>query len=152
MKNGKNIVFAIFLSFISILSTFVFPINIFAQFAQTADEITGTIDVPPGVAQYQTASQAGGGDIGIIFFMSNMIKLFTVVMGLYVVFNVILAGYHFIFTTGDASAYEKARSQITQSAIGLMLIVMAYTFTGIVSLIFFGDPMFILNPVIPALP
>lgn len=145
MKLFKNLPSQIFFFCACFVSLLLFPQ--FA-FAQTAQDITGKIDVPPGVVVYQNDAQAAGADIGLIYFMSNMIKLFTVVMGLYVVFNVILAGYHFIFTTGDASAYEKVRSQITQSAMGLMLIVMAYTLTGLISLLFFGDPLFILNPTI----
>lgn len=111
--------------------------------AQTAEVITGKIAVPPGVENYVQKSSE---DIALIFFLSNMIKVFTIVAGLYVVFNVILAAFFFINSNGDASAYEKSRTQITQSAIGLLLIVMSYTLTGLVGLLFFGDASIFLNP------
>lgn len=127
-----------------ICSFFVMPNLIHAQ---TAEDLgIGTIDTPPGVDLYEQAAQAEGAEIGIIYFMSNMIKLFTVVAGIWVILNGILAGYYFVQSSGDASAVEKARNQITQSAIGLSMIVLAYTFTGLVGLLFFGDAGIFLNP------
>lgn len=106
----------------------------------------GQIETPPGVDKYQAAS---GADIGIIFFISNLIKVFAVVMGIWVVFNVILAGYIYLTSSGDASAHDKVRTQITNSVIGLILIVMSYTIGGLIGLLFFGDATFILNPKLP---
>jgi hypothetical protein len=67
-------------------------------------------------------------------------------MGIWVIFNGILAGYHLLNSSGDAGGFEKARTQITQSTIGLLLIVLAYTFTGLVGFIFFGDASIFLDP------
>ncbi|MBP7774944.1 hypothetical protein KA078_04090 [Candidatus Woesebacteria bacterium] len=126
-------------AFISLLLT----INPTKVLAQTAESITGQLIAPPGVEQY---IQKSSDDIALIFFLSNMIRVFTIVAGLYVVFNVILAAFFFLNSSGDASAYEKARIQITQSIIGLLIIVMSYTLTGIVGLIFFGDASIFLDP------
>jgi hypothetical protein len=116
-------------------------------FAQTAEDLgVGTIAAPPGVDKYNAAAQAQGADIAIVYFMSNMIKLFTVVAGIWVILNGILAGYYFVQSSGDAGTYEKARNQITQSAIGLAMIVLSYMFTGLVGLLFFGDAGIFLNP------
>lgn len=112
----------------------------------------GQIDTPPGVDKYQAAAQAQGADIGIIYFMSNMIKLFSIIAGIWVLFNGTLAGYYFIQSSGDASAYEKAKNQLTLSAMGLGMIVLSYTFTGLVGLIFFGDASIFLNPKIEPIP
>ncbi|MBP7774866.1 hypothetical protein KA078_03685 [Candidatus Woesebacteria bacterium] len=111
--------------------------------AQTAEEITGKLVAPPGVEQY---IQKSSEDIALIFFLSNMIRVFTIVAGLFVVFNVILAAFFFLNSSGDASSYEKARIQVTQSIIGLLIIVMSYTLTGIVGLVFFGDASIFLDP------
>lgn len=111
--------------------------------AQTAEEITGKLIAPPGVEQY---IQKSSDDIALIFFLSNMIRVFTIVAGLFVVFNVILAAFFFLNSSGDASAYEKARIQVTQSIIGLLIIIMSYTLTGIVGLVFFGDASIFLDP------
>lgn len=120
------------------------PTLVLAQ--SSVDLGIGQIDTPPGVDKYQAAAQAQGADIGIIYFMSNMIKLFSIIAGIWVLFNGTIAGYYFIQSSGDASAYEKAKNQLTLSAMGLGMIVLSYTFTGLVGLIFFGDASIFLNP------
>lgn len=107
----------------------------------------GTIDVPPGVDKYQDAAKANtGADIGIIYFISNLIKIFAVVAGIWTMFNVVLAGYIYLTGSGDSGAHQKVQTQVTNSIIGLILIVMSFTFGGLIGLIFFGDAGFILNP------
>ncbi|MBP7768521.1 hypothetical protein KA082_01675 [Candidatus Woesebacteria bacterium] len=113
--------------------------------AYAVDLGIGKIAPPPGVDKIQAKS---GADIGLIFFLSNMIKLFTVVCGIYAVFNIFLAATNFISSSADASATEKAKNQITNAVIGLFLIVMAFTFTGVAGLLFFGDAAIFLNPTI----
>lgn len=135
------------------ISLFAFACICFSVFASTVHPVAaavdtgiGTINPPPGVDKWQVKAQSQGADIGLIYFMSNMIKLFSVVMGIWVLYNGILAGYLFLNSSGDSGTFEKARTQITQSAIGLLVIVMAYTLTGLVGLIFFGDAAIFLNP------
>lgn len=106
----------------------------------------GTIETPPGVDKIQAAS---GSDIGLLYFISNLITIFSVVAGVWTLFNVVLAGYTYISSSGDSKAHESVRTQITNSVIGLILIVMTYTIGGLIGLIFFGDPAFILNPQLP---
>ena len=107
----------------------------------------GTIDVPPGVEKYQAAAQAKtGADIGIIYFVSNLIKIFAAVAGVWTLFNVVLAGYIYLSSSGDAGSHQKVQTQVTNSVIGLILIVLSFTFGGLIGFIFFGDAGFILNP------
>lgn len=110
------------------------------------DDIFGNIDLPEGVAKYD--AQAGGGTIGLLGFFSNILNLFTIVMGLYVLYNFIMAGYLYITSAGDSGAHTKVKDKVTWSVVGLAVIVMAYTITGIIGLVFFGDAGFILNPTI----
>ncbi len=105
----------------------------------------GTIDVPPGVEQYNTSS---GADIGLVFFISRMIRLATLVAGLWVTANTMMAGYVYLSSQGKADAHGRVRDILTMSTIGLVLIVTAYTVAGLLSLLIFGDPLFILNPTI----
>ncbi len=114
--------------------------------ALSPSDAIGTINIPPGSDRWQAKAQAEGYNIGLIYFVSNMITLFTVVMGVWVIFNIILAGFVLFQASGDAGAFEKVRNQVTQSVIGLMLIVIAYTATGVIGLIFFGDAGIFLNP------
>ena len=107
----------------------------------------GTIDKPAPVDNFN----ATGGDIGILVFVSTIIKLLMVVGSLWVVINIFLAAYIYISGNGDASANEKVSKMMTNSVIGLILLVTAYTITAIFGLIFFGSATFILNPTIGSL-
>ncbi|PIY79620.1 MAG: hypothetical protein COY81_01655 [Candidatus Pacebacteria bacterium CG_4_10_14_0_8_um_filter_43_12] len=110
----------------------------------------GTIDTPPGVNVYQQAAQDNtGADIGIIYFVSNLIKIFAVLAGVWTLFNVILAGYIYLNSSGDAGSHQKVQTQITNSVIGLLFIVLSFTIGGLIGFIFFGDAMFILSPKLP---
>ena len=110
------------------------------------DNIFGEINLPEGISRYD--AQAGGDTIGLLSFFSNLINLFTIIMGLYVVYNFIMAGYLYITSAGDSGAHAKVREKITWSIVGLAVIALAYTIVGIIGLVFFGDAGFILNPTI----
>jgi hypothetical protein len=107
--------------------------------------VIGTIDEPPGVDLFNAKTGVADG-IGIVIFVSNAIRLFTVIAGVWVMINFLIAGYDYITSKGDASAHTKVRDRITMSVIGLVLIVGSYTIVGVISFLFFGDPGFILNP------
>jgi hypothetical protein len=134
MKKVANGVVAIFLMFLTSSSVHANNLGF------------GEIDTPPGVDKMQAAS---GEKIGIIFFISNLITIFTVVLGIWTLFNVVLAGFTYMSSSGDSKAHEQVRTQITNSVIGLILIVMTFTIGGLIGLIFYGDASFILSPKLP---
>ncbi|MDH5533399.1 MAG: hypothetical protein OEX81_03165 [Candidatus Pacebacteria bacterium] len=107
----------------------------------------GTIDAPAGVVDYNIA--AGGGDaIGILVFITRFIQLIFVIAGIWVMYNVISAGFIYLGAEGDSKAHSKVKDQITMSVIGLIIIVASYGIASIIGLIFFGRADFILNPII----
>jgi hypothetical protein len=105
--------------------------------------IFGNVAPPAGVQAYDAAA---GGNIGLLLFVSNMIKLVTVGAGLFVVFNVVYAGIMYVSSMGDSSVHAKVRDQLTYSVIGLVLIAASYAIAILIGFIFFGDPSFIINP------
>ncbi len=112
--------------------------------AQADADVFGEVTAPQGVAQYNDAAGASG--IGLILFISNMIKFGAVIAGIWVLFNFITAGYEYITSAGDTGAHKKVQEKLTTSVIGLVLIVTAYTIAGLLGLIIFGDASYILNP------
>lgn len=112
----------------------------------TPQEIFGTIQKPVGVSELDDES---GGEIGLLLFVSNLIRVATVIAGLWVMVNFVLAGYQYITSAGDSGTQGKVRDQITMSVVGLVLIVSAYMITALISTLLFGDPNYILNPTIP---
>lgn len=111
-------------------------------------DVFGTVNAPPGVAAFNTGGQAG--QIGLLKFISNLIKVLTIIAGLWGLFNVIGAGYTYLNSAGNPKATEQAIQQLLNSAIGLMIIVGSFTIISIISYLMFGNAMFILNPTIPS--
>ncbi len=111
-------------------------------------QIMGTVEPPPGVNLFPSPEATGSGQ-GLIVFISNLIKLVTVIAGLFGLFNIISAGYSYLSSGGNAKATEEAMNKLTYSLIGLMIIVGSFTITALISLLLFGDATYILNPDIP---
>ena len=98
------------------------------------------------MAQLNEQEESG---IGIIVFISNVIKLLAVVAGLMVMFNFIIAGFTYITAGEDPGKIEKIGSKLTMSVVGLAIIVASYTIAALIGLLLFKDPTYIINPQIP---
>src|SRR5688572_467683 len=98
-------------------------------------QVFGTIAPPPGVSAYD--DKAGGG-IGIVAFFSALLQIATVIAGIFVLFQLILAGWEYI-TADGSSAAGKVKDRFTYSIIGLVVIVTSYAIAGLIGYILFGD-------------
>ena len=151
MKQLSTLFFALSLT---LWVGFFGPLTMLAQAAPTpgagdtvrdgAADIFGTIEAPVGVAAYD--AQAGTGGLGLMIFFSNVIRLISIVAGLWVFVNFLLAGFTYVTAAGDSGATKKVYDKIIMSVIGLVIIASSYTIAGIASLLLFGRADFILNP------
>jgi hypothetical protein len=86
--------------------------------------------------------QVGGGELdvstgdnaltGLELFISRIIGFLTVLAGIFFVVYFILGALSWITAGGDTSKIQKARDQIVQGVIGLIVIVGAYAVVGII--------------------
>lgn len=104
-------------------------------------QIFGPITKPPSVG-YSDLSQGG-----LTRFISRIIVIFYILAGLYVLFNLIMAGY--LYVQGGQQNTAAAWAKIWQSLMGLIIVAAAVLLTAVVSWFVFGDPRFILSPDIP---
>jgi len=111
--------------------------------AQAPTDIIGTIDVPAGALQYDTQSGIG---FGLFLFISNLIKMGTVIAGIYILFNFLLAGYAYITSAGNTKVNEEVKNKLTYSVVGMILIVSSHIAIGLLGLLFFGKANFFLQP------
>lgn len=118
------------------------------QLIAQASDIIGTIEKPPGVAAFDAATNDPDG-IGLLIFISNLIRVGTILAGIWVLFNIVLAGWMYISGSGDSGQHAKVRDSITNSVIGLIVIVSAYTIAALIGLLFFGEANYFLNPTLP---
>ncbi len=114
-------------------------------FAQTPEEIVGEIDVPKGV---DLINNDIGGGIGIVLFISNMIRFAIILGGIWALINIFLAAFLYLTGGGKADTHSKVSSKFTMSVIGLLLMIVSYTVAALVGQIFYGDSNYILSPTI----
>lgn len=141
VKLRSNKALMLILTFFSLV--FTTTKQVLAVSSPTSNRIFGTINAPAGVEQYNDSAES---KIGVILFASNMLRFATVIAGIVVMANFIMAGWIYITSNGDSAAHGKVSSKLTTSVIGLMLIVGSYTIAALIGLIIFGDVSYILNP------
>ena len=110
-------------------------------------DIVGTIKNPLPSA-YQSAISTGGASGGLMLFLTNVLRLVFVVAGVYAFLNFIIAGFQYMSAAGDSKALSAAWDRIWQSFVGLIVIVASFALAALMSQLLFGDPKFILNPVL----
>ncbi len=100
----------------------------------------------PGIYKYNPGSQNTSESIGIVLFASRLLRIFTIVCGIWFMFNMIYAGYLFITSSGEAAVFNKFKESLLYSMIGLIIIATAYLIAGLIGAVFFGDAGFIIRP------
>jgi hypothetical protein len=99
---------------------------------------------PPGAIK--DINSAAGGNIGLIFFISRIIKFANIVAGILVMLNFVFAGLSYITGAGNAASMAQINEKLTWSFIGIIIIVSSYTLAAIFGLVFYADPTFIISP------
>lgn len=99
--------------------------------------IFGTIDNPTKYASSQGS--------GLFLFISNILKLAIFVGGIYLIVQIIMAGFTYISASGDVKKTEAAWAKIWQSLIGFIIIAAAFVIASVVGKI---TGINILNPTI----
>lgn len=104
--------------------------------------IMGGINFPstPGKSWFQFS------EIRITEFISLLLRILTIISGLWFMFNMIYAGYLFLASAGDTAVFGKFKESLYYSLIGLFVIAVAYLLAGLIGAIFFGDAGFIIRP------
>lgn len=110
--------------------------------------VVGAVKPPIGISEFDNRSGAdsSGQQIGIIFFASNLLRLFATIAGIWAMFNIGMAGYMYITAMSDAGVTEKVKDKITMTVIGLAIIAGSYIIAGLIGLVMFGDATFIISP------
>lgn len=87
-------------------------------------QIFGTITNPT-----KYTSEKGS---GIFTLLNNIFKLAGVIAGIFLIFQLITAGYGYLSSNGDPKKTEAAWSKITQSLIGLIIVASSFVIASIV--------------------
>ena len=111
--------------------------NLIAQ----AENFFGAVSPPPGVATYGDISSGG-----LVKFANNILKFIIVIAGLYAFINLVVAGFDFLGSGGDAKKVKSAWEKIWQSLLGLAFVAGSFVLAAVFGWLIFRDPTAILNP------
>lgn len=95
-------------------------------FTPIKNSIFGSIKNPTSYG-----SNTDGGQ-GLFDFLSNIFKFAAVAGGIYLIIQIILAGFDYISASGDAKKTELAWAKIWQSLLGLVIISSAFIIAGVI--------------------
>jgi len=104
-------------------------------------QVFGPVQKPPGLAKYKDV--ASGGLVDLLNIVFNTL---VIIAGLYVLIQLILAGYGFISAGGDSKSVEAAWGKIWQSLVGLLIVAGSFALAALLGWLFFGDANAILRP------
>lgn len=123
---------------------------VFAEAAPTTNvrDAVGMITTPTPNTAIGSATENGEPAEGIplYFFVTWGLTIFTVIAGIWALYNLVFAAFTYLGGNGDPGSHEKVKTAVTNTVIGLLLIVLAYTITAIVSMMLFGSPTYYFNP------
>ena len=83
--------------------------------------------------------------------ISTIIGLLSVIGFIYFTIQIIFAGYAFVSSQGDAKKLEDARHKLTNSILGLTIIIVAVGFGALLGAIFGIENIFNLNTLLNSL-
>ena len=86
--------------------------------------LLGTIQNPTKYASTQGQ--------GLFDFLGNIFRLIAVVAGIYMIIQIIMAGYDYINANGDVKKTEAAWTKIWQSLLGVAIIGASFIIAGVV--------------------
>lgn len=106
--------------------------------------VFGEIEPPDAISGGYGLIDGSGG--GLITFVSNIVVLATVLAGIWALFNILAAGFSLINASGDSSKVGEMSEKITNSFIGLLVMVAAPLIAALIGLFLTGDASFFLQP------
>ena len=89
-----------------------------------------------GIGPY--GQNSAGPNTAVMMFVSlisNTIGLMTILAGIYFLFQLIISGYRWISSGGDKQDVSDAQKRITNSLIGIVLVVAAYSLNALIGYI-----------------
>lgn len=105
--------------------------TVFSLLAATKDVPLGTID--PVTDAYSRGSTTETGALSNLeLFLSNLIGFMTTLAAIFFIIYFFIGAFGWVTSGGDKGKTEKAREQITQGVLGLVLIIAAYAIIGLV--------------------
>lgn len=103
---------------------------------------SNTTDEPVGVQAYTSDVQ------GLILLFNNLLKVAIYGSMAFALINFLISGIQYMSSAGNPEYVKAASARIWISLLGLIVAGGSLVIAGIIGLVFFGDALAIINPVI----
>lgn len=104
----------------------------------------GSIEPPAAIQGGYGLIDGSGG--GLIAFVTNVVMLITIIGGIWALFNILTAGFALINAGGDSKKIGEMSEKITNTFIGLLVMIAAPLLAALIGLFLTGDASFFLQP------
>jgi vacuolar-type H+-ATPase subunit I/STV1 len=108
---------------------------------------TGQANFGPGLQADSPLSQGASDNTQVLgnleMIISNLIGFLTVIAGLFFLFYFLIAAINWVTAGGDSGKVQKARDQMVQGVMGLVVVIISYAVVGLIGSVVGID---ILNP------
>jgi hypothetical protein len=98
----------------------------------------GNITSPFNVINAANPLKQSTNGSGLVAILNALFKMSIVLASVYVLFNLVFAGYGFISAGGDPKAIQKAGDRIWQSLMGLLIVAGSLVIAAIIGFLVFG--------------
>lgn len=78
-------------------------------------------------------ANAGSGLVGIAKIVSSIIGVMTIAAGIWFLFQITIGGFNWITSGGDKAKLEAARGRLTNSFIGIVIVVAGWAILALAS-------------------
>jgi len=95
--------------------------------------LDGNITTPGAFAPADNVQSAAAGGTPIELFFSVLLGFFTIIGGLMFLMYFVFGALSWLSSGGEKGKVESARTQLTNAAIGLIIVILAQSVVGIVS-------------------
>lgn len=107
----------------------------------SVSDIFGKVTPPPG-----TPSGITDAETGLVKILNVGLNVVLIFCGLYVLLNLLIAGYMYITSSGDPKRTSEANLRMTYSVVGLIIVAIVPLIAAIIGIVIFGQWDAILNP------
>jgi hypothetical protein len=102
------------------------------MFSLIADTNLGGFEPPTEAYSANSATTGSNAALNLERFISNAIGALTVLGGLFFIFYFVMGGLNWVTAGGEQSKVTKARDQMIQGVVGMVVIVISYGLLGLV--------------------
>lgn len=112
---------------IALVLTAVATLSVVSLSPVYADTTQAKNDVCAGAGIAGASCGGASGSTGLTSIVGTVINILSVIIGIAAVIMIILAGFKYITSAGDASGVKSAKDTLTYAIVGLVLVALAQT-------------------------